>query len=472
MWGTGSGRQATNRRLLPFPALLFFTPSAHHAHQVQRPRSACGTLCQGALVALLLPLPRRLAARCPAASCCWDDRPSLPPSSLSPPTQAQFTATIAGSVLRRPKASTATPAQRWLMSAIGALDASAYTLYCLGFYRLGATGANLVRRQGCARGARGVGRGHAPQEHRTTAACIAALSPSPRSPVSLPQQVLSGVGQVLTALFTRFLLRKRLTNGQLGGILFVGLGLAARSAPASYFEASSSASSGSASGAPSAAAALALSQDQLVGAAFVAASALLYSLLGVAYERLLKVSLGGRNKVGWPACQGCSCAPNTAPVDAAPCAAPAPRSPRLACVQGPEPAPPNAEIQYHTSVLGFLAAVAYQALFTLPRYDSLVQQHLDAAAAAGSSARYVAGLLLLFGALFNGHQLIQAAVFKTEGAIGVVRCCTFCSPDCLLAAWRSAPAAAAIACGPASQPCPPPARPPHAPPPHPCCRAW
>lgn len=45
--------------------------------------------------------------------------------------------------------------------------------------------------------------------------------------------------------------------------------------------------------------------------------------------------------------------------------------------------------------------------------------HLDAAAAAGSSPRYIAGLLLLFGGLFNLHMVAQSLVFKTEGAIGV-----------------------------------------------------
>lgn len=48
-----------------------------------------------------------------------------------------------------------------------------------------------------------------------------------------------------------------------------------------------------------------------------------------------------------------------------------------------------------------------------------VQQHLDAASARGTSSLYIAALLLLFGSLFNLHQIAQAAVFKTEGAIGV-----------------------------------------------------
>jgi uncharacterized membrane protein YeaQ/YmgE (transglycosylase-associated protein family) len=40
-------------------------------------------------------------------------------------------------------------------------------------------------------------------------------------------------------------------------------------------------------------------------------------------------------------------------------------------------------------------------------------------AASPASPGHVAALLALFGALFNGHMLVQAAVFKSEGAIGV-----------------------------------------------------
>lgn len=114
------------------------------------------------------------------------------------------------------------------MGIIGALDASAYTVYCVGFAALGATQANLL---------------------------------------------LSGLGQMLTATFTRTVLRKRLTNGQLGGILFVFLGLAVRAAPPSYF------ASGSSGGSSSAGGLLALNREQAMGAACVALAALLYSLL-------------------------------------------------------------------------------------------------------------------------------------------------------------------------------------------------
>jgi len=65
---------------------------------------------------------------------------------------------------------------------------------------------------------------------------------------------------------------------------------------------------------------------------------------------------------------------------------------------------------------GFLASAAYQVVYTLPNYDRLVGQPL---AASPASPATVAGLLLLFGTLFNLHTVLQAAVFKSDGAIGV-----------------------------------------------------
>ena len=105
-------------------------------------------------------------------------------------------------------------------------------------------------------------------------------APLPLQGATLSNLVLSGVGQVLTAGFTRFLLRKRLTNGQIGGILLVGMGLAIRAAPAAYFQPGGGGGSGSGGGSPAAGAGLAaLSPDQVQGAAMVALAALLYSLL-------------------------------------------------------------------------------------------------------------------------------------------------------------------------------------------------
>ena len=121
------------------------------------------------------------------------------------------------------------------MALIGLLDAAAYTLFCLGFYMVGASLANLL---------------------------------------------LSAIGQALTAALTRFVLGRRLTRAQLGGIACCLAGLAVRSLPPAYFGSGAAAAAGSASGV--------LQGEHLIGSALVAMAALLYSLLGVAYERLLK----------------------------------------------------------------------------------------------------------------------------------------------------------------------------------------
>lgn len=75
-----------------------------------------------------------------------DLRFSAPEAHIIP--AVKFSATLVGAALRRPARSTATREQAWLMAAIGLLDASAYTVYCLGFFRLvrtcGALSSTLV----------------------------------------------------------------------------------------------------------------------------------------------------------------------------------------------------------------------------------------------------------------------------------------------------------------------------------------
>lgn len=283
---------------------------------------------------------------------------------------------------------------------------------------------------------------------------------------TLANLLLSGVGQVLTAALTRWVLRRRLTTGQLAGIAFVSLGLAVRAAPAAYFELGAARPAAPAAAGP--AAAPALSQEQLTGAALVSLAALLYSLLGVAYEKLLKgseapppnaeimwsVSILG----GWP--EPCAAwrprrraapprgggvvwgggtagagprrgqvgAPGTgrgaqrserlrAPGLSSCCAAPSPPCwasplwqpllPVHAAPRGPPTARPLAP-----RLAGFLASAAYQALYVLPRWDALVGRPL---AASPASPRYVALLLAVFGSGFNLHMLAQVCGARGRG---------------------------------------------------------
>jgi drug/metabolite transporter (DMT)-like permease len=121
--------------------------------------------------------------------------------------------------------------QRRLMLLIGLLDASAYTAFCLGFFACGAVVSSLV---------------------------------------------LSSASQVLTALSTRFLLGRRLTRGQAAGVACICAGLLVRAAP---------------SGKAGAAAAAAVVQPGFAtGVMLVLLAALLYTLLGVAYDKLVRSS--------------------------------------------------------------------------------------------------------------------------------------------------------------------------------------
>ena len=63
-----------------------------------------------------------------------DTRFSDPSAHIVP--FVKFGATLVGAALRRPPRATASREQARLMAAIGLLDASAYTVYCLGFFRL------------------------------------------------------------------------------------------------------------------------------------------------------------------------------------------------------------------------------------------------------------------------------------------------------------------------------------------------
>ena len=184
------------------------------------------------------------------------------------------------------------------MLLVGLLDASAYTVYCLGGWWVGGRGGMLGlavhSSADCSVGLLS-GSHFSPPALLTCSRSIPTLPSFPRAGffacgATLANLLLSGVGQVLTASLTRWVLRRRLTGGQLAGIAFVSLGLAVRAAPAAYFDALPfpGGGAGAAGSAGPAGPSLALSPEQLTGAGMVALAAFLYSLLGVAYEKLLK----------------------------------------------------------------------------------------------------------------------------------------------------------------------------------------
>lgn len=65
---------------------------------------------------------------------------------------------------------------------------------------------------------------------------------------------------------------------------------------------------------------------------------------------------------------------------------------------------------------GFVLSTAYQLLYTRPRFDTLVRQHMHAHSV---TFRELVHLLVAFGGLFNLHVIAQSMVFKSDGAIGV-----------------------------------------------------
>lgn len=205
-----------------------------------------------------------------------------------------------------------TTRQRLLMILIGGFDAAAYVAFCTGFSLCGASLSNIL---------------------------------------------LSSMGQIFTALSTQFILRKKLSHGQLAAITLVGLGIILRSAPPSlsllsfYRELSNL-------------------PERTVGVCFIILAAALYSCLGITYEALMSSN-----------------------------------SP-----------PPYQDILFTTSVIGSLGALCYQFLWVVPRWDIMFAANLSE---TDLTALQLLGYLVMFGVLFNLHMYVQSRVFKSDGAIGV-----------------------------------------------------
>ena len=154
----------------------------------------------------------------------------------------KFSSTLLYALVSRRSAPTPQPTARQLrlMGLVGLLDAAAYTTYCVGFYICGATLSGIL---------------------------------------------LPGLSQVLTATATRFVLGRHLSRGQALGISCVLAGLATRALPPELFGQTSTAG---AAGVASKAAGSAEEREQLLGAGLIALSAVLYSGLGITYDKLVR----------------------------------------------------------------------------------------------------------------------------------------------------------------------------------------
>lgn len=220
--------------------------------------------------------------------------------------------------------------QKRLMWLIGLLDATAYVCFCYGFAACGATLSSII---------------------------------------------LSAMGQLFTALATRFVLHKKLSWHQILSIALVCFGLVVRYIPSNTFhrpwkELSFSLTRDSTAYRSSFHASF--DQNQVQGFAFIVVAAALYSCLGIAYEALT--------------------------------------------TNITTPPPPYPIIAWYTSSIGLIGACTYQALYLLPRWSALVRRPYTASAVSLPSLLF---LLMLFGAAFNLHMYAQSLVFKQEGALGV-----------------------------------------------------
>jgi uncharacterized membrane protein (DUF373 family) len=229
---------------------------------------------------------------------------------------------------RRCQNVTTSQKQRLLMMLIGSFDAAAYVSFCTGFTMCGASLSNIL---------------------------------------------LSSMGQIFTALSTRFILGKRLSYGQLAAITLVGLGIVLRS-PA--LESAFTIVNFRLSSFPDLSnlfkriVGTISATEQAAGVFFIILAAALYSCLGITYEALMSSN-----------------------------------SP-----------PPYQDILFTTSAIGSLGAVCYQIVWVLPRWGYMVAANLSR---TNLSHPKLVFLLILFGALFNLHMYIQSRVFKSDGAIGV-----------------------------------------------------
>eukprot|EP00891_Asterochloris_glomerata_P005339 jgi/Astpho2/5339/Aster-x0676 len=167
--------------------------------------------------------------------------------------------------------------------------------------------------------------------------------------------ILAGTQQVFTAALSHFWLNQKLTRPQAASVSLVVLGLVVRAA-APMPSQQESATGG---------------HQRLVGVFCMLLSSLGYSFLGVSYDLL---------------------------------------------VRSDGVAPTHNQLVLHVASIGLACNTLFQAMYTLPRWQALVTEHLQH---SGTPAWYAVALLLSFGAYYNVHNYIQGLVYRSEGALGV-----------------------------------------------------
>ncbi|KAK9815935.1 hypothetical protein WJX72_012252 [[Myrmecia] bisecta] len=225
--------------------------------------------------------------------------------------------------------------------------------------------------------------------------------------------IFAATGQTFTAALSFLFLGQRLSTGQLSAVALVCFGLFIRAlAPSPSTASVSPASDGHWIADLTA---VGMSGGQLTGVMVLLVSSLAYSVLGIAYDLLVRVE---------------------------------------------KQPPSHSRLMIHIAKIGFGANTLYQLCYTLPRWQPLISQPM---VASGTSGWHAFALLCAFSLVYNVHSYCQGLVFRTEGALGVglvtaVRGATvslvagsmFCSPaqpsQCMTA-WSGASAGVITAGG-------------------------
>ncbi|KAL3159647.1 hypothetical protein ABBQ38_010057 [Trebouxia sp. C0009 RCD-2024] len=205
--------------------------------------------------------------------------------------------------------------QKQLMLVIGCIDVMAYAAFCIGFAYCDGAVATLV---------------------------------------------LAAGGQIFTAILSKYIMKKSLTQGQLLGVALVCIGLCMRGIPSALSSAKGDMSLD-----------VEATQRMYVGLASLVFAALAYSLLGVMYQTLVSV---GENP------------------------------------------PSHGEIMLQASLIGLASMAGYEVFHVLPKWPTLVKMPMQQ---SGTTTGQALGLLATFGAVYNCHSYASGVVFRTDGAQGV-----------------------------------------------------
>ncbi|DBA72698.1 TPA: hypothetical protein ACH3X2_010233 [Trebouxia sp. C0005] len=172
--------------------------------------------------------------------------------------------------------------------------------------------------------------------------------------------VLAGGGQLFTAIMSKYILKKQLSQSQVLGVALVCIGLCIRGL--GPLLSSSQASTPMDEDAR---------QRLYIGLASLLFASIAYSLLGVIYQTLVST--------------------------------------------GDDP-PSHSDIMLQSSIIGLAAMAGYEVFHVLPKWRFLVTKPMQT---SGTTAGLATFWLAAFGAVYNCHSYAAGMVFRSDGAQGV-----------------------------------------------------